>query len=151
MGLTTSDFTIATSNWESSWTTSIIIWTVLCITLCTYTTTINEEIMLKLIAPISALYLTAMESMKWKEIYMELLPYRIRFGVMVSYLGTLYNRRSGRLYSRWLYNRLVSEWSMKPTSGNVAICGFSQVNTIPAPVRLRISTRWGTRLTTLCC
>jgi hypothetical protein len=71
----------------------------------------------------------------------------------VCYFETLSAQQAKLLhrYSGRLYDRLIREWAVQPTSGNMSICGLRQVNPIPAPMCLRISTRRSTTLTTLGC
>jgi hypothetical protein len=94
-------------------------------------------------------YLTAMESKTYTLNYMQL-PYQLRFGVLFWYTLEVQQKWTTVCSGR-LHDRFISKRSMQPTSGDMSICRLCQVDTIPAPVRLRIGTCWGTRLTTFCC
>ena len=79
------------------------------------------------------------------------LRYQIQFGVVFWYtLEVQHAKRLGRCSGR-LYDSLIRERAVQPTSGNVSICSLRQVNAIPAPMCLWICTRRSPRLTTLGC
>jgi len=97
-------------------------------------------------------YLTAMESKTYTLNYMQL-PYHLSApiwcAILVHSRGT--TEVDNCVCSGRLHDRFISKRSMQPTSGDISICRLCQVDTIPAPVRLRIGTCWGTRLTAFCC
>jgi len=126
-------------------------WTIFCITICTCTT-ISPSWMNKSCfnSPyLISFYLTAMESKTYTLNYMQL-PYQLRFGVLFWYTLEVQQMWTTVCSGR-LHNRFISKRSMQPTSGDISICRLCQVDTIPAPVRLRIGTCWGTRLAAFCC